>query len=104
MNLPIFTEPIDRKPVNPQLLQLAVAIIALDSFVEMSDDFDELGDMFPILMGQECDLAKIIGKITDKTDTMRRNKFHSTPAQIERRVASWADRQMAEWQRKAARS
>ena len=61
MNLPIFTEPVDRKPVNPHALEIATRLIALHSFAGMTDDFDELADLFPILVGLETDLAKIIG-------------------------------------------
>ncbi len=104
MNLPIFTEPIDRKPVNPHALRIAEANLALLSFVGMTDDFDELADLFPILMGLEDDLAKIIGLIHDKVKTMRAGQYIAKPMDVDRRVKSWADAQMAEWARRAARS
>jgi hypothetical protein len=105
MNLPIFTEPIDRKPVNPHALEIATRLIALHSFAGMTDDFDELADLFPILMGLESDLAHLIGLIENKTKDMRENRWKATQTSaVDRRVKSWADQQMAEWQRKAVQS
>ncbi len=105
MNLPIFTEPIDRKPVNPHALEIAKANLALNSFVGMSDDFDELADLYPILVGLEDDLAKVIGLIHEKVKTMREGRYESRDlGRTSQSADHWAKAQMAEWARRAARS